>query len=132
MPNNPNFADNLKPVTSSDEAKERGRNGGIKSGQARKARKQARECMEIILKSKVTREEHIKILSGMGIKEKDRQNIMLLMASLFYKGVSTGDGNTVKAILEISGDLDNGQQETQAPQINITVSAATAEDIENE
>lgn len=120
MPNNPNFADNLKPVTSSDEAKERGRNGGIKSGQARKARKQARECMEIILKSKVTREEHIKILSGMGIKEKDRQNIMLLMASLFYKGVSTGDGNTVKAILEISGDLDNGQQETQAPQINIT------------
>ena len=132
MPNNPNYADNLKPVTSSDEAKERGRNGGIKSGQARKARKQARECMEIILKSKVTREEHIKILSGMGIKEKDRQNIMLLMASLFYKGVSTGDGNTVKAILEISGDLDNGQQETQAPQINITVSAATAEDIENE
>ena len=132
MPNNPNFADNLKPVTSSDEAKERGRNGGIKSGQARKARKQARECMEIILKSKVTREEHIKILSGMGIKEKDRQNIMLLMASLFYKGVSTGDGNTVKAILEISGDLDNGQQETQAPQINITVSAATAENRENE
>lgn len=132
MPNNPNFADNLKPVTSSDEAKERGRNGGIKSGQARKARKQARECMEIILKSKVTREEHIKILSGMGIKEKDRQNIMLLMASLFYKGVSTGDSNTVKSILEISGDLDNGQQETQAPQINITVSAATAEDIENE
>lgn len=132
MPNNPNFADNLKPVTSSDEAKERGRNGGIKSGQARKARKQARECMEIILKSKVTREEHIKILSSMGIKEKDRQNIMLLMASLFYKGVSTGDSNTVKSILEISGDLDNGQQETQAPQINITVSAATAEDIENE
>lgn len=132
MPNNPNFADNLKPVTSSDEAKKRGRNGGIKSGQTRRARKQARECMEIILKSKVTREEHIKILSGMGIKEKDRQNIMLLMASLFYKGVSTGDSNTVKSILEISGDLDNGQQETQAPQINITVSAATADDIENE
>lgn len=132
MPNNPNFAANLKPVTSSDEAKERGRNGGIKSGQARRARKQARECMEIILKSKVTEEKHIEILSRMDIKEKDRQNIMLLMASLFYKGVSTGDSNTVKAILEISGDLDNGQQETQAPQINITVSAATAEDIENE
>lgn len=132
MPNNPNFAANLKPVTSSDEAKERGRNGGIKSGQARRARKQARECMEIILKSKATEEKHIEILSRMGIKEKDRQNIMLLMASLFYKGVSTGDSNTVKAILEISGDLDNGQQETLAPQINITVSAATAEDIENE
>lgn len=132
MPNNPNFADNLKPVTSSDEAKKRGRNGGIKSGQTKRARKQARECMELILKSKVTRDEHIKILSDMGIEAKDQQNIMLLMASLFYKGVSTGDSNTVKAILEISGDLDNGQQETQAPQINITVSAATAEDIENE
>lgn len=132
MPNNPNFADNLKPVTSSDEAKKRGRNGGIKSGQTRRARKQARECMDIILKSQVTKEEHIEILSRMGIEEKEQQNIMLLMASLFYKGVSTGDSNTVKSILEISGDLDNGQQETQAPQINITVSAATAEDIENE
>lgn len=130
MPNNPNFADNLKPVTSSDEAKKRGRNGGIKSGQTRRARKQARECMEIILKSKVTKEEHIEILSRMGIKEKDQQNIMLLMASLFYKGVSTGDSNAIKAILEISGDLEQ-QQETQAPQINITVSAATADDIEN-
>lgn len=130
MPNNPNFADNLKPVTSSDEAKKRGRNGGIKSGQTRRARKQARECMEIILKSKVTKEEHIEILSRMGIKEKDQQNIMLLMAALFYKGVSTGDSNAIKAVLEISGDLEQ-QQETQAPQINITVSAATADDIEN-
>lgn len=131
MPNNPNFADNLKPVTSSDEAKKRGRNGGIKSGQTKRARKQARECMELILKSEVTRDEHIKILSSMGIEEEDRQNIMLLMASLFYKGVSTGDSNVIKTILEISGDLDQ-QQETQAPQINITVSAATADDIENE
>lgn len=130
MPNNPNFAANLKPVTSSDEAKKRGRNGGIKSGQTKRARKQARECMELILKSKVTKEEHIEILSRMGIKEKDQQNIMLLMASLFYKGVSTGDSNAIKAVLEISGDLDQ-QQETQAPQINITVSAATADDIEN-
>lgn len=131
MPNNPNSAANLKPVTSSDEAKERGRNGGIKSGQARRARKQARECMEMILKSKVTKDEHKKILSNMGIKNKDSQNIMLLMASLFYKGVSTGDSGTIKAILEISGDLEQSQ-ETQAPQINITVSAATADDIENE
>lgn len=130
MPNNPNFADNLKPVKSSDEAKKRGRNGGIKSGQTRRARKQARECMEMILKSNVTKEDHINILSSMGIKKEDQQNIMLLMASLFYKGVSTGDGNTIKAILEISGDLEQ-QQEAQAPQINITVSAATADDIEN-
>lgn len=131
MPNNPNFADNLKPVTSSDEAKKRGRNGGIKSGQTRRARKQARECMELILKSKPAKEDHINILSSMGIKAKDQQNIMLLMASLFFKGVSTGDSNVIKTILEISGDLDQ-QQEMQAPQINITVSAATADDIENE
>ncbi|MCM1330854.1 MAG: hypothetical protein NC253_15645 [Ruminococcus sp.] len=130
MPNNPNFAANLKPVTSSGEAKERGRNGGIKLGQTRRARKQARECMELILSSKVTKDEHKQILSNMGIKDKDKQNIMLLMASLFYKGVSTGDSNTIKTILEISGDL-NQLQEKQDTQINITVSAATAEDIEN-
>ncbi|MCM1023252.1 MAG: hypothetical protein NC395_04255 [Prevotella sp.] len=130
MPNNPNSAAKLKPVTSSDEAKERGRNGGIKSEKSRRARKQARECMEIILKSKVAKDEHKQILANMGIKDKDKQNIMLLMASLFFKGVSTGDSGTVKAILEISGDLEQ-PQETRAPQINITVSAATADDIEN-
>ena len=120
---------NLDPVRTTAEAKKRGSAGGKKCAENKRRRKQARECMEIILSSKVKGEKAKKVLANMGIKEKDQQNIMLLMTALFQKGASTGDAATIRSILEITGDL-NVQQETQAPQININVSAATAEDIE--
>lgn len=123
--------ENLRPVKTTEEARKRGSAGGKKCAENKRKRKQARECMEIILSSKVTGDKAKKVLASMGIKGKDQQNIMLLMAALFQKGVSTGDAATARSILEISGDL-NTQQETQSPTINISVSAATAEDIEND
>lgn len=122
---------NLKPATTTEEAKKRGRAGGIKSGEVKRKRKQARECMEMILSSKVTGEKSKQALKAMGFKGKDQQNIALLMASLFQKGVKSGDAATIRSILEIAGEL-NQEQETQAPQINIQVSAATVEDIDEE
>lgn len=41
--------DNLKPVQSKEEASERGRKGGIASGEARRNKKMLRECFEILL-----------------------------------------------------------------------------------
>lgn len=123
--------DNLDPVRTTEEAKKRGSAGGKKAAANKRKRKQARECMEMILSSKVTGDKAKKVLANMGIKEKDQQNIMLLMTALFQKGASTGDAATIRSILEITGDL-NVQQETQAPQININVSAAAAEDIETD
>ena len=41
--------DNLKPPQSTEEARERGRVGGIKSGEARRAKRTLRECLEILL-----------------------------------------------------------------------------------
>lgn len=41
--------DNLKPVQTKEEARERGRNGGIASGKARRQKKLLRECLEELL-----------------------------------------------------------------------------------
>ena len=41
--------DNLKPVQSKEEASERGRKGGIASGEARRNKTMLRECFEILL-----------------------------------------------------------------------------------
>lgn len=123
--------DNLKPVKTKEEARERGRNGGLKSQQIQRERRTAKECMNMILKMNVTGKNAKKLMDNMGIKSEEQQNIMLLMATLFAKASSTGDPNAIKSILEIAGDL-NTQAEQQAPTININVTPATKEDIDSE
>lgn len=50
MPGNPK---NMRPVRSKEEAKKKGRNGGIKSGQVRAAKKSLREHMQALLDSTI-------------------------------------------------------------------------------
>ena len=40
---------NLRPVRSESEAREKGRKGGLKSGEVRRERKALRECLEVAL-----------------------------------------------------------------------------------
>ena len=120
---------NLKPVQSKEEARARGRNGGLKSQQVQRERRNAKECMNMILKMKATGKNAKKLMENMGIQDADQQNIMLLMATLFAKASSTGDPSAIKSILEIAGDL-NTQAEQQAPTININVTPATEDDVE--
>lgn len=130
---NPNGnLNNLRPVKSKEEATKRGRNGGIRSQQVQRERRKAKECMEMILslntKSKVQKD----LMTKMGIADEEQQNIMSLMASMFVKAVTTGDATAVKSVLEIAGEMEAKQAIDEKPTINITVSAATAEDIEEE
>lgn len=45
--------DNLKPVKSKSEARQRGSNGGKKSGEARRRKKEIRECLEMLLEKEI-------------------------------------------------------------------------------
>lgn len=119
---------NLKPVKTKEEARERGRNGGIKSQQVQRERRKAKECMNMILSMDAKGKKSRELMTAMGIKDKDQQNIMLLMTTMFAKASSTGDPNAIKSILEIAGDLDMNMGE-QTPTININVSAATPDDV---
>lgn len=122
---------NLQPVTSKEEARKRGRNGGIKSQQVQRERKKARECMEMILSLDTKAKSQKDLMTNMGIKDEDQQNIMSLMASMFARAVTTGDPNAIKSCLEIAGELEAVQAD-EKPTINITVSAATLEDVEED
>ena len=123
---------NLKPPKTKEEAQKRGRNGGIKSQKVQRERKKAKECMEMILSLNAKGKKSKEIMSNLGIKDKDQQNIMLLMTAMFTKAASTGDPNAIKSILEIVGDMEMKQATEEKPTINITVSAATPNDIEKE
>ena len=123
---------NLQPVKSKKEARERGRKGGIKSQQVQRERRKAKECMEMLLSLPTKSKKQKELMSNMGIADEDQQNIMALMASMFARAVTTGEPNAVKSVLEIAGEMEAKQIEEASPTINITVTAATPEDMDEE
>ena len=123
---------NLQPVRSKEEASKKGQKGGIKSQQVQRERRRAKECMEMILSLQTKSKKQKELMSNMGIKDEDQQNIMSLMASMFARAVTTGEPNAVKSVLEIAGEFEEKPQGDEKPTININISAATAADMEDE
>lgn len=83
----------LRPCRTKEEAKERGRNGGIKSGEARRAKKTLRDFALALLDGETTMKD--------GSKKKNRE--MLLLAQ-FKKAVQDGDLNSAKWLAELIGE----------------------------
>ena len=61
----------LKPVRTTEEAKKRGRNGGIRSGEVRRAKKTMRETAKALLSMEVVGEKNRKNLEAFGISKED-------------------------------------------------------------
>lgn len=123
---------NLQPVRTESEAREKGRNGGKKSGEVRRKRKLARECMEMILSLDTKSQKQKDLMNNLGIKGKEQKNIMSLMASMYARAVTTGDPNAVRSVLEIAGEMEANQAVEEKPTININIAAATVDDVEVE
>jgi len=100
---------NLNPVRSNDEAKKRGKNGGIKSGESRRRKKAEKDSLKKILdlvpnmdiflenpKNKAT-------FSMLGIKEEDVPDIMTLTELKLVQLVMNGDLQSKKYIDERMG-----------------------------
>lgn len=74
--------ENLQPVRTKEEAKKRGRNGGIKSGEARRKKRDAKNAMNILL-DLAAKGNLDSNLSEFGVTEEDRTNLMALQARIF-------------------------------------------------
>lgn len=53
--------ENLKPIRSESEAREKGTNGGIKSGEARRAKKTMKEMLDYLLKKEINNKQGEKV-----------------------------------------------------------------------
>ena len=84
---------NLKPVQSTKEARERGRNGGIKSGEARRKKRDMKAELLLVL------DEPIKDKKGHKLPPRRAISLTLLKRAL------DGDLKAIKLILEIIGEL---------------------------
>ena len=85
---------NLKPVKSKSEARERGSKGGIASGKARRDKKLLRDCLEILL----ARAEKIEI-DG---KNKNLTGAEILALTAFRKAMN-GDIKAMEFVRDTAG-----------------------------
>lgn len=94
--------ENLKPVRSKEEARKRGRNGGIQSGVARRKKRDARAAAKLILNLPCT-EALEKNLRSMSVDEEDFTNRVALFARAFAQAM-TGDVRAMEFIVKIAGE----------------------------
>lgn len=96
----------LKPVRTKEEAKERGRNGGIKSGEVRRAKKTMRETAKALMSMEVVGENNKKNLQAFGIQKDDQNYQTAVVVRLMQKALVEGDTSAIRLIGELTGDLN--------------------------
>jgi hypothetical protein len=93
---------NLKPVRNKTEARERGKVGGVKSGESRRRKKTLRDTMELLLSAPLTDEETAEMTaSGLNVKDIDRRAVL---AVGLYKRAAEGDTKAYSLIAEMLGE----------------------------
>lgn len=118
----------LKPVRTKEEAKERGRNGGIKSGEVRRAKKTMRETAKALMSMEVVGDNNKRNLEAFGIQKGDQNYQTAVVVRLMQKALVEGDTSAIRLIGELTGDLNRfgfiGEEETDVvemtyPNINL-------------
>lgn len=102
-----------KFVINKDNAKECGSHGGVKSGESRRAKRDAREAMKFLLDlpAKKNLNENLKEL---GYSEGERTNLAALMARVFTIAMG-GNLDAVKELLKIAGyDSEENRKERES------------------
>ena len=99
--------ENLDPVRTKEEAKKRGSNGGKKSGEVRRAKRDAKSAAKLILDLPCT-ENISRNLKSMNISEEDFTNRVGIMARLFAEAMS-GNVSAMRTMIEFAGELPHQQ-----------------------
>lgn len=103
---------NLIPVRSTEEARERGRNGGRASGEARRRKKSLREAAELYLSLPVSDKRAWNKLAKDGVDPEDVDNQMAIIAGLSIKAAK-GDAKAAKLLFELVGDQSGEDNEVK-------------------
>ncbi len=108
--------EDLQPVRSKDEAKERGKKGGIASGKARRKKKTIRETLEMMLSGKMPD----------GATRQDA-----IVTALFEKALS-GDVRAFEAIRDSIGEKPSDKVDLRSSDGSMTPKSWTPKDVANE
>lgn len=94
--------ENLDPVRSKEEARKRGRNGGKKSGEVRRRKREAKDAAKLILNLPASKTLS-NSLKKLGVDEADFTNRVALFAKAFNMACK-GNVRAMKFIIDIAGE----------------------------
>lgn len=98
--------DNLRPPTTTEEAVERGRKGGLKSGEVRRENAEKKKtiacALELILNAKIPDAMAKKMQAQTGVSELDYRTA--LAYSVISTAIKKGDANALKTIADYTGE----------------------------
>ena len=92
--------DNLK-VPTSEQARENGRKGGIRSAQVKKEKKRATEAANIMMSMPIVGKSHDKLIE-LGLQEEDLTNQWPLIIAGLIKKAAQGDVKAINKLLELN------------------------------
>ena len=105
--------ENLKPVRTKSEARERGRNGGIKSGESRRRTAALRDTMNRLLTMKVEVEGLSDVIRYDGGESTYEEVITMAM----IRQAMLGDVKAYKAIMQVVGQTDKSEADLEEQRI---------------
>lgn len=129
--------ENLRPVQSTEEARERGRNGGIASGKARRRKRAMRDAAKLLLDMPVKGDSISKALKAMGFDEKDLTNQVAMLVSM-WKEAMEGSVSAATFLRDTAGQkveqkqVDAAFEYKKERDAGITQELEDMEDIEGE
>ena len=96
--------ENLKPVRSKEEARERGRAGGIASGKARREKRDRKQMASDLLDLTMQGAGVDKIKKFFGMKDIELNAYQVTVLSCLMKAMQKGDANALEKLLKIAGE----------------------------
>ena len=96
--------ENLIPVRSEDEAREKGRKGGIASGKARREKRDRKQMASDLLDLTMQGAGVDKIKKFFNIKGIELNAYQVTVLSCLMKAMQKGDANALEKLLKIAGE----------------------------
>ncbi len=90
-------------ISSHEQAVTKGANGGKKSGESRRAKKNMREMARLLLDLPLQGDENIKALEQLGVESEDITNQMAVVAKMYQLAVVEGDVRAAAWLRDTAG-----------------------------
>ena len=120
--------ENLKPVRTKREARERGRNGGIKSGESRRRTAALRYTMNKLLTMKVEVDGLSDVLRADGCESTYEEVITMAM----IQQAMLGDVKAYKAIMQVVGQTSKSDEDLEEQKSKVELNRAKKDNLTGE
>lgn len=98
---------NLKPVQSKEEARERGKKGGIASGIARRKKKSLLECARTVLEADIPEKQYKNIENMVGGLKEDENTLFTASVAVMVNKALKGDVHAFNSIKDIVQQIED-------------------------